>query len=59
MDDKVRIEKLVQTLMLIKGTISFLKESSSEGHVKEDADKIMRTIEFVIQANADQIKTPV
>lgn len=44
--------------MRIKNTVGMLKESSSEDHVKEDADKIMKTIEFVIQKNADQIDAP-
>lgn len=59
MDDKVRIEKLVQTLMHLKNMVGTIGEMSSLEDVKEGAAQIQRTIELVIQANADQIKTPV
>jgi len=58
MTDKERIEKLVQTLMHLKNMVGTLGEMSIQEDVKDGSAQIQRTIEMVIQANADQIVTP-
>ena len=58
MTHEERIEKLVQTLIHLNNMIGTLGKMSNQEDVKDGAAQIQRTIEVVIQANADQIVTP-
>jgi mannosyltransferase OCH1-like enzyme len=58
MTDKERISRMIETLVRIKNLLGDVQAMSYQGTVVESLEEIKQTIEFVVQANADQIETP-
>ena len=56
MTDKERIEKLLETLLRIKNVLTIVQDKWGEPELDDDLDKVKKTIDFVLDQNADQIK---
>ena len=56
MTDKERIEKLLETLLRIRNVLTIVQDKWGEAELDDDLDKVKKTIDFVLDQNADQIK---
>jgi len=56
MTDKERIEKLLETLLRIRNVLTIVQDKWGEPELDDDLDKVKKTIDFVLDQNADQIK---
>lgn len=54
--DKERIEKLLETLLRIRNVLTIVQDKWGEPELDDDLDKVKKTIDFVLDQNADQIK---
>lgn len=57
MSDKERIERLLMTLMHLQNCMIYLSKMTTSQDIKDAINGVRHTINEVLEANADQIKT--